>query len=187
MRKQLIGLAVSIGLMVPSTSVLAEETFFDWVSTFSRMKEVKPIDNEVYLEECGSCHFAYPPGLHTSESWSKLLNADALSDHFGENAELDEDTLSLLNVYVLENAAEKSYYKRSRKITRAAATMDSAPLRITENVYIKRKHHEIPDKMMKDNPDVMSHSNCNACHTQAEKGIFDDDTVDIPNFADWDD
>ncbi|MFZ5601159.1 MAG: cytochrome C, partial [Pseudomonadota bacterium] len=53
--------------------------------------------------------------------------------------------------------------------------------------YIKRKHHESPKRMIKDNPDVQSLSNCNACHTKAEKGIFDNDTVNIPNFSEWED
>jgi len=60
-------------------------------------------------------------------------------------------------------------------------------LRITEVRYIKRKHHEIPDKMIKGNKDVKSLSYCDACHTQAAKGVFDEDTVKIPNYPDWED
>jgi hypothetical protein len=41
--------------------------------------------------------------------------------------------------------------------------------------------------MVKENEDVNSLSNCDTCHTQAEKGVFDDDTVKIPNFPEWDD
>ncbi len=177
---------IAVCLCLP-VSAYCEETFFDWATTFSRMKGVKPVDNETYKEECGGCHFAYPPGLQVTEAWKKILNPEALEDHFGENAELDEDVLAEIRSYVLENAADKSYYKRSRKITRAAKNMDSIPLRITQNRYIERKHHEIGEDMMENNPDVQSHSNCNACHTKAEEGIFDDDTVRIPNFPDWND
>ena len=165
---------------------LAEESFGTWLLTFSRMKEVKAVDNAQYAEECGACHFAYPPGLLPTRSWEKLLDANALEDHFGENAELDEDVLSEIQQYAYSNAADKSYYKRSRKIAKATEQGD-APLRITEVKYIKRKHHEIPERMIKDNPDVKSLSNCNACHTQAEKGVFDNDTVNIPNYSDWED
>lgn len=165
---------------------MAEDSFGNWLITFSRMKEVKMVDNDQYAEECGACHFAYPPGLLPTRSWEKLLDVNALEDHFGENAELDDDVLASIQHYVYDNAAEKSYFKRSRKI--AKATEDGeAPIRITDVKYIKRKHHEIPKRMIKDNPDVKSLSNCNACHTQAEKGVFDNDTVNIPNFADWDD
>ena len=76
-----------------------------------------------------------------SKSWAKLLDEKALNDHFGENASLDKDTLKTIYTYAMDNAADKSYYKRSRKI--AHATEDGeAPLRITEVRYIKRKHHD---------------------------------------------
>lgn len=177
----------SIALLASSlliTNVYAEQptTFWGWMGTFSRMKEVAPVTNDTYAEECGACHFAYPPGLLPSASWKKLLNPDALQNHFGENAELDEEILKEIKDYVDANSAEKSYYKRSRKIDYATQEVE-APLRITDTAYIKRKHHEIPKKMIKGNDDVQSQSNCTACHTQADKGIFDSDTVDIPNFG----
>jgi hypothetical protein len=62
-----------------------------------------------------------------------------------------------------------------------------APLRITEVRYIKRKHHEIPEKMITGNKDVKSLSYCDACHTQANKGVYDEDTVKIPNYPNWED
>lgn len=170
------------GFLAGSAYAEQPQSFWQWMGTFSRMKEVAPVTNEAYTEECGSCHFAYPPGLLPSASWNKLLAPQALQDHFGENAELDEDVLSNIQAYANANAAEKSWYKRSRKIDNATHGVE-APLRITETRYIKRKHHEIPKKMIKDNPDVQSQANCTACHTQADKGIFDSDTVDIPNFA----
>jgi hypothetical protein len=165
---------------------LAEDTFTGWMMTFSRVKEFKPVENKVYKEECGSCHFAYQPGLLPTKSWEKLLSEKGLSDHFGENASLDQDVLKEIRAYALENAADKSYNKRSRKITVATENGD-APLRITDIRYIKRKHHEIPEKMIKGNKDVKSLSYCNSCHTKAEKGIFDSDTVSIPNYPDWED
>lgn len=164
----------------------AQESFAGWMFTLDRTKEVKAVDNESYGEECGSCHFAFPPGLLPTASWEKLLAPAALQDHFGENAELDSDVLAAIQQYVYANAADKSWYKRSRKIANATAEGD-APIRITEVAYIKRKHHEISERMIKGNPDVQSLSNCNACHTQAEKGVFDNDTVSIPNFAEWED
>ena len=165
---------------------MAEENLLGAVVTPLRQKGIVPVDNKQYKDECGSCHFAYQPGLLPTKSWEKLLTADALSKHFGENAELDADTLKIIRDYAVANAADKSYHKRSRKIAIATENIE-APLRITEVRYIKRKHHEIPDKMIKGNKDVKSLSYCDACHTQAAKGVFDEDTVKIPNFPDWDD
>jgi hypothetical protein len=176
---------LAIALLLSSSTALADGNFWLWLVNFSRQKEVQPVTNKTYQEECGSCHFAYPPGLLPGKSWAKLLDDKALNDHFGENASLDADTLKEISDYAMENAAEKSNFKRSRKIALATEEGD-APLRITEVRYIKRKHHDIPEKMIKGNKDVKSLSYCNACHTKAEKGIFDNDTVSIPNYPDYD-
>lgn len=181
MRTNIKAALLAAALLTSSGSALAEGNFWAWLVNMSRQKEVKPVDNKAWKDECGSCHFAYQPGLLPGKSWAKLMDEKALADHFGEDASLDKDTLKELTDYAMANAAENSMYKRSRKI--ALATEDGeAPLRITEVRYIKRKHHEIPEKMVKGNKDVQSKAYCNACHTKAEEGIFDEDTVDIPNF-----
>lgn len=187
MSKKLKVVALLAGaLLANGTYARAEENFGKWLINFQRTKEVKPVTDTQYLKECGECHFAYPPGLLPAKSWEKLLKADALKDHFGDNAEIDKETLQAIHDYAVENAADKSFYKRSRKIAIATAEGD-APLRIIEVRYIKRKHKEIPEKMVKGNNDVKSLSYCNKCHTQADKGVFDEDTVSIPNYPDWDD
>ncbi|MFA5825377.1 MAG: diheme cytochrome c [Gallionellaceae bacterium] len=174
------------GLLWMSGAAWAEESLVTAIVTPFRQKELVPVDNKQYKDECGSCHFAYQPGLLPAKSWEKLLNEKALADHFGDNAELDKDTLQVIHDYAIANAADKSYHKRSRKIAIATENVE-APLRITEVRYIKRKHHEIPEKMIKGNKDVKSLSYCDACHTQASKGVFDADTVKIPNYPDWED
>src|ERR1017187_6324740 len=121
-------------LLVTCASAQAEENVADWLLNFSRTNGVKPVVNKTYKEECGSCHFAYQPGLLPTRSWEKLLTAQALHNHFGEVADLDKDTLQIVYNYAIENAADKSYYKRSRKITVATEGVD-APLRITDVRY----------------------------------------------------
>jgi hypothetical protein len=179
-------LAGLTGMFALSAFAKEPRSAVEWLFSLERHKEVAPVVNDTYAEECGSCHFAYPPGLLPSGSWGKLLNERALQDHFGENAELDADVLKEVQEYALEHSAEKSWYKRSRKITYATQGKEE-PLRITDVSYIRRKHHEIPKKMITGNPDVESQSNCSACHTQADKGIFDSDTVDIPNYGAFED
>jgi len=178
--------ALLLGLLGVSSISFAEESLVEAVFTPFRQKEIVPVDNKKYKEECGSCHFAYPPGLLPAKSWEKLLKGDALKNHFGDNAELDNDVQKAIYDYAMANSADKSYHKRSRKITQATAQGD-APLRITEVRYIKRKHHELTDKMVKNNPGVKSLSYCDACHSQASQGVFDKDFVKIPNFAKWED
>ncbi len=178
--------ALLAGLLLVSGVAVAEESLIEAIVTPLRQKEVRPVDNKQYKDECGSCHFAYQPGLLPTKSWEKLLNEKALADHFGENAELDKDVLASIRDYVMANAADKSYWKRARKIAVSTEGVE-APLRITEVRYIKRKHHDIPEKMIKGNKDVKSLSQCDKCHTQANKGVFEEDTVRIPNYPNWDD
>ena len=188
--KKIIAIRCALGMLLAALPILAspaqaEENFWNWLTSPLRQKEINPVSNKTYQEECGSCHFACQSGLLPGKSWEKLLHEKALADHFGDNAELDTDTRAAIRAFALENAAGKSYYKRARKI--AVATEDETPLRITEVRYIKRKHHEIPEKMVKGNKDVKSLSYCDACHTRAKEGVYDEDTVRIPNFPEWDD
>jgi len=175
---------LSIALSASSTYAVAEEDFIGWLLNFQRQKNIKPVIDKQYQAECSECHFAYQPGLLPAKSWEALLNAEALRRHFGVDAELDNDTLKGIHDYAVDNAADKSWYKRSRKIA-VATEQGPAPLRITELRYISRKHRDIPEKMIKGNPGVKSPSHCDKCHTQAAKGIYDADTVDIPNYPNW--
>lgn len=184
-RKLKVAALLAITLSVSCAAAVAEEDFLGWLLNFQRQKNVKPVTDKLYQDECSECHFAYQPGLLPAKSWEALLNAVALRKHFGVNAELDNDTLKKIHDYAVDNAADKSWHKRSRKI--ALATAEGAtPLRITELRYISRKHHNIPEKMIKGNKGVKSLSFCDKCHTQSAQGIYDTDTVSIPNYPDWD-
>lgn len=173
-------------LLLGSGYAAAEESLGGWLLDFNRAKEVRPVTNKAYQTECGDCHFAYQPGLLPARSWEKLLSPDALHKHFGVNAEIEADTLKEISDYAIKNAADKSYYKRARKVANATKNGDT-PMSITGLRYIERKHKSIPAKMVKGNAGVKSLSLCDKCHTQAAKGVFDNDTVSIPNYPNWDD
>lgn len=140
--------------------------------------------NPIYKEECGSCHMAYPAGLLPERSWVKMM-AD-LENHFGDNAELDNETLQKIQTFLIDNSAEKSDYRRSHKFNRSIKKTDT-PLRISDIPYFKHEHDEIPQRLVTGNPDVNSFSQCNACHTKAEQGSFNEDDVRIPGYGRWDD
>ena len=184
MKKISLPLCLVALFVIAPPVVHADEGYVDWLLTFESRKEIKPITDELYNEECGDCHLAYQPGLLPEASWRKLLSPAALEDHFGENAELDDETLVQLLAIAVENSADKSTYKRSKKIM-ASLRENRAPLRITEVPYIRRKHHELTDKMVTKNEKVKSLSYCDACHQQAEQGNYDDDTVEIPGYGNW--
>ena len=136
---------------------------------------LKPVANLTYKETCGGCHFAYQPELLPSASWQKILNQ--LDDHFGEEVEVDPDTIKTISEYLKTNSAEKSLSKRSKKIMRSLG--NQVPVRITDIPFIRREHHELDTALFK-RESIGSLANCTACHITAEKGIYDDDDVKIP-------
>ncbi|MCF6238116.1 MAG: diheme cytochrome c [Candidatus Marinimicrobia bacterium] len=145
---------------------------------------VAPVENPQYLEECGGCHFPYQPGLLPARSWVKLMMG--LENHFGENAELPLDDAKRIENYLVINAADHSSYKRSQKIMKYIRPGD-VPLRISETAYFIKEHDELSRKMVQDNPQVGSFSKCESCHTQAAKGSFEENEINIPGFGRWED
>ncbi|MDY6832722.1 MAG: diheme cytochrome c [Thermodesulfobacteriota bacterium] len=136
---------------------------------------LKPVDNPVYLETCGACHFAYQPELLPAASWEKILSG--LNDHFGEAVALEEDVRQAVGAYLRSHSAETSSAEIAGKI------MDSLegqiPTRITDVFFIQKKHHGIPGDVFK-RASVGTFSNCAACHTTAAGGVYDEDDVRIP-------
>lgn len=153
-------------------------------SYFKRKPGVAPVSNTMYKTECGSCHFAYQPGLLPEQSWHKIMNG--LADHFGDNAELDSASQQQILGYLTANSADKSDFRRSKKIMRSLRNKP-APLRISEIRYIKGRHHEIPKRMITGNEKVGSLSHCDACHQKINQGSFREHEVRIPGYGHWDD
>jgi hypothetical protein len=135
--------------------------------------------NPAYVDECGSCHMAYPAKLLPTASWRKVMQG--LEDHFGENAEVDATTRQTLEKYLFKASSSDSYQKLFRNLG------NQAPLRITELPYFVHEHDEIPSRFIRANDKVSSLSQCNACHQQAERGQFDEDDVIIPGVGRCDD
>ena len=159
-----------------------------WTYIVGKVKQASPVNNELYLEECGACHLAYHPGLLPSRSWIRIMNPNQMLDHFGEDASIDETTIydSLTN-YLTTHSADESGHRRSRKILRSIGAND-IPIRISDTRYIRRKHSDIPEDLITQK-EVGSLANCGACHRSADRGSFDDDNVRVPNstFRLWDD
>lgn len=146
-------------------------------SKHSSERYLNPASNPTYKEQCGACHFAYQPELLPSGSWEKILAR--LDDHFGEEVDLDLDSKKIIAEYLKANSAEYSSAKRAVKIMRSLR--GQTPMRITDVPYIREKHQDddIPADAFA-RKSVGSMSNCIACHTTAENGIYDDDHVVIP-------
>jgi hypothetical protein len=127
-----------------------------------------------YSNECGDCHMAYPPGMLSKASWRGVMTN--LEDHFGDNAELDAATAGEIGSFLERHAAGAM-----------TAVLSSQPARITDTRWFRAQHHEIPARMAKNNPGVKSFSRCEACHTRASEGRFNEHDVRIPGYGYWDD
>jgi len=150
---------------------------------FGSKSGVAPVNDPLYAKECGSCHFAYQPGLLPERSWVKLM--ENLENHFDTDASLDEADKKHIEQYLVKNSAEKSRnYKRSRKINDSIGT-SMTPIAVSQTPYFQKEHRKIQRDMIVQK-EVGSLSNCGACHTTADKGVYGERYIDIPNYGGWD-
>ena len=119
-----------------------------------------------YEAECASWHMAYPPGLLGQKNWQNIMLG--LDKHFGTDASLDAKTASEITQWLLKNAATKQKY--------SALAPEN---RITKTSWFIRKHDEVRSDVWK-RAGVKSPANCAACHADAAKGSFDEDSIRIP-------
>ena len=149
-----------------------------------RRDAVHPVvTNDLYTQECGSCHFAYPPGLLPGASWDKIMSE--LDQHFGDNAEMQSQTKQTLLAYLKDNSADRANSRLSKKFMRSMR--GQIPVRITQVPYFKHEHDEVPERLVKGNPEVKSLSHCDKCHQNASQGSFNEHDVKIPGHGRWDD
>lgn len=128
-----------------------------------------PVTDARTVQECASCHIAFPPSMLPAASWKRMMGG--LDQHFGDDASLDAETTAAITRYLVDHAGDAP--GQASKLLRGLRAGD-APLRITELPKWVREHDEVPrsDWTRKD---VGRKANCAACHIDAEKGYFEDD------------
>ena len=133
----------------------------------SAAKMTMPADApKSYEAECASCHMAYPPGLLGQKNWQNIMSD--LDKHFGTDASIDAKTESEITQWLLKYAASKQKY--------SAFAPEN---RITKTTWFIRKHDEVRPDVWK-RAGVKSPANCSACHENASKGDFNEDSIRIP-------
>ena len=151
---------------------------------YNTKTDVAPVNNQLYIKECGSCHFPYQPGLLPSNAWNKMMTN--LENHFNSDASLNEADLQTLTKYLNDNSAEKNMnYKRSSRIVSSLLPGQVADS-ISTTPYMVKKHREIRKDLITQ-PDVKGLFNCIACHKTADKGIYGERDIKIPNYGRWED
>jgi mono/diheme cytochrome c family protein len=134
---------------------------------------------KAYVQECASCHVAYPPGMLPASSWTRLMSG--LDRHFGTDAAFDEQEVKRLSQWLQSHADGR----------RRAG--DSPPQdRITRTAWFERKHRHIEPATWR-LPSVRSAANCMACHSSADQGVYSEHALRQPaglsarQRAAWDD
>ena len=129
-----------------------------------------PVADPVVREECGSCHLAFPPSMLPASSWKRMMGE--LDKHFGSDASVTPAAAEQITRYLSENAADTGGRRYGGKLLRGVA-LASAPQRITELPKWVNEHHDISAKEWK-RKEVGSKANCAACHSDAERGYFNE-------------
>ncbi len=168
-KRSALRLLCGLSLAVVSLSAGAADERFDR-SQYGGKGGFTPVTNDVYAKECGSCHFAYLPGFLPARSWRAIIGQSG--NHFGESLDLSPEVRSTLVGYLEANAADKSDDRGSEMLLHRLPE-SSTPMRVTA-VPIIHRNHVIVREVIKINSSVKARTitNCNSCHTAAEKGSF---------------
>lgn len=119
---------------------------------------------DLYRAECGSCHDAYPARLLGASDWRRVLTQ--LDRHYGVDASLDDATLRA----VAQALGVDESHSTAHAVSAAALP------RITTRAWFVDEHDEVNAATFR-SPKVRSAANCSACHVDAARGEFDDDSI----------
>lgn len=129
-----------------------------------------------FNNECGSCHITYPPFLLPKESWTLMMGD--LENHFGDDASIDAVTNLSILAFLRQNSAQNSTHQAALKILKSLKDINST-LAITKTLFWKHKHKEIEDRVFA-SKEIKSRANCKACHKDIERGLIENDLIQIP-------
>ena len=118
----------------------------DSIGTVDIVGDRYQLGQELYLENCASCHIALPPAVLPTQTWKQLLQD---SEHYGVQLPplIDPPRLLVWN-----------YLKTfSRSITKA----EQVPYRVDESRYFKALHPKV--KL----PRPVQIGSCVSCHSSA--------------------
>lgn len=125
---------------------------------------------KAFQQECSACHMPYPAWLLPKASWKAILGD--LSNHFGEDASLDDKTRAAIEAYLVSHAADRNG-RKPRWMN--ALKPGEVPLRISKLPWFGRVHGSWLQARAVKNPNIGTMSACNACHRGAARGSFEDE------------
>jgi Dihaem cytochrome c len=150
--------SVSIGWhLAQATSVFAPMTQFaqrdaaDGIGTVDIIGDRYQLAQEIYLENCATCHIGVPPQVLPTETWRRLLQD---SEHYGQQIRLLVDPSRLLVWNYLQT------------YSRLQPKNEEVPYRIANSRFFKALHPRVKV------PESLNLSSCVTCHPGASKYNF---------------
>ncbi|MBU0752710.1 MAG: diheme cytochrome c [Gammaproteobacteria bacterium] len=117
-----------------------------------------------YIEECASCHVAYPPQLLTAPGWAQVMLQ--LDQHYGVDAGLDAKRRTAIADFLQRNASRRDKH---------AAT--AQPPRLAQTPWFRKEHGPLPQQAGKTLPAA---AQCESCHRAAEHGDYTESGLRLP-------
>ncbi len=122
---------------------------------------------KAWNEECGSCHFAFPPALAPARVWLAMI--DPATTHFGETLDLSAGRRAQLEHFAAAHSAEHEAGWVAERTRRA----DWGAQRITATPFWRRLHRDLDFEALKRSGRVAAAYDCGACHRDAASGKFE--------------
>jgi len=123
-----------------------------------------------FSTECSACHMAYQPFFLPKRSWKAIMGD--LSNHFGEDASLDQPSTNAIKKYLYANAADANG-RAPRWLNQEPK--NSVPMRVTQLSWFRNTHGSRAVSWAKSHASIGSIANCTGCHRGAARGSFEDD------------
>jgi hypothetical protein len=121
------------------------------IGTVDRVPERYQLGQQLYLENCATCHIALPPQVLPMETWRRLLQD---SEHYGQTIKLLVDPPRLLVWNYLQT------------FSRPQAKEAEIPYRVANSSFFKALHPRV--KL----PQPATTGSCVTCHPGASQYNF---------------
>ena len=138
-------LAIGWGLAL-ATNAQPARTASDAIGTVDPVPQRFELGQELYLENCSSCHIALPPAVLPIQTWQQVLQD---SQHYGQQIPLLIDPPRLL------------VWNYLQAFSRPQGKEEETPYRVDDSRYFKALHPKV--KL----PHPVQISSCVSCHPSA--------------------
>lgn len=143
-------LAIGWGLAL-ATNAQPAQTASDAIGTVDPVPQRFQLGQELYLENCSSCHIALPPAVLPIQTWQQVLQD---SQHYGQQIPLLVDPPRLL------------VWNYLQAFSRPQGKEEETPYRVDDSRYFKALHPKV--KL----PRPVQVSSCVSCHPSAAEYNF---------------